>query len=258
MYPYIEIFGFKLYMTWVWIVCFIISNIFLVKFYCKKYWLNFRKYFNWIPLFLILPYILWSYSYYVIERFFIIPWNINDFLMILTSYWYKFNFIWISLGIWIVFYLFLKTINLKPEKLKRIDILFYSMALWIVPMWIFLLLWDNFIWVPSKSLIAISAFMEDSQIYKLWKVAPLWLLLSMIWITSFISTFMAHYILKKHWVWIIWFIILLLLFNFIFIYAQYPKHLVINLLGTTFDIKNYWTFILSWLIILYYRKLNLN
>lgn len=255
MYPYIEMFGFKLYMTGVWIVAFILTNIYLVRFYCKRYWLNFWKYFNWIPVFLILPYLLWSYSYYLMERFFIIPWWINDILMILTSYWYKFNFVWISLGIWIATYLFLKTVNLKPEKLKRIDILFYSIALWIVPMWIFLLLWDNFIWVQSKSAIAISAFMEDSEIYKIWKVFPVGLLLSFISMISFLWTFLLHYVLKKHWVGIIGFIWLLLLLNFVFIMAQYPKHLVIWIFGITFDIKNFWTLIMSWAIFRYYRNI---
>lgn len=241
-------------MTWLGIVLSILTLIFLVRFYSTRFKLDFWKFFNWIPLFLFLPYILGSYSYYVIERPFIIPMEWNEVMMILSPYWYKFHFIWISLWILIAVFFFLNSVKIKTERLKWIDVLFYSISLCLVPLWFFLILWDNFIWQPSNSALAISAFLEDSQLYKYNKVYPAWLFLSFASIASFIITFVFNYIVKKYWVWLLWFAVLLFSFNFVFLFQHYSRHQVLDVFWFTLDIKNYWTIFLIGFIWYYFFK----
>lgn len=255
MYPYFELFWITIYMTWLAILVFILTNIFLIKFYSKRFNVNFWKFFNWLPLFIVLPYLLWSYFYYFFSIWLIIPLSLNDLLLIISPYWYNLSFIWISLWLFISIYIFLSKIEVKTEKLKRIDIFFYSISLSLVPLWMLLLLWDNFIWKPTSNFIWISAFLQDSLLYSYDKVYPVWLFLSFLWIVSFMIWLFFNYIFKRYWVGFFWFLVLIFLFNFVFHYQYYPKNLVLNLFNYTFDIKNYWTILISIWIILYYYNI---
>ncbi len=255
MYPQIELGWVTFYMTWAAIIFFILSNIFLISFYSKRFNVNFWKFFNWLPVFLILPYILWSYIYHLFSSLLIIPLNFNDLLLILSPYWYDFSFIWISLWLFIAISLFIKNIEVKIEKYKRIDIFFYSISLSLVPLWMLLLLWDDFIWKPTGSALWMTAFSQDSIIYNYEKVYPVWLFLAIAWILSFIVWLFLNYATKKHWIWFLGFIMLLLILNIVFYYQLYPKYFVINMFDYSFDVKNYWTLILSWLIIFLFWKI---
>ncbi len=258
MFPYIEFSWIKIYMIWVWIIFFVLNVIYLVYHYWKKYSLNFWRFFNYLPLFLFFPYVLWKYFFSIVNpniKIFI-PYNLQDFLYIFTPYWYNFYFPWIVVWIFIAIYIFFKWIKIDIEIYKRIDVFFYSISLSLIPLWIFLLLWDNFIWEPTESFLWISAFMVDSQLYNFWnKVYPLWLFVSFIWILSFIIIFSLHYIRKKYWLWIYWFILILLLFNIPFLLQQYPRYFNISLWSLWFDMKNYFTIFMSIFLIYYYKWL---
>jgi hypothetical protein len=257
MYPYIQLWELKLYMTWVWIVLWIICFLILIYHYTRRYWLNFWKFFNRLPLWLILPYLLGSYSYYLIEFKLFFPTDISQFMMILSPFSYEFNFIGICLWLLISLVLFINSLKIYSEKLKWMDIFFYSFSLSMVPMWLFFLLWDDFIWTRTDSFLAIQSLTENSNLSKYWQVYPYWLFFSFLGIFSFIFTFIIHSITKKYGSWLLGIAILLFGFNFLFIFQQYTKHLVYGLSNNiTIDFQNYFVTILSILCLFYYIYLN--
>ncbi len=255
MYPYFEIAWVTLYMTWLWIISFILANLFLIKFYSKRFNVNFWKFFSWLPLFLLLPYLLWSYFYHFFSSLLIVPMSFSDLYLIISPFWYDFSFFWITLWLAISIYLFINNVDIKTEKYKRIDIFFYSFSLSLVPLGFFLVLWDDFIWNVTTSFVWVSALMSDTVIDSYDMVYPVGIFLSLLWIIVFIIWLFLNYIFKSYWIWFFWFIVLLLLFNFIFHYQMYPKHLVFSVFDYTLDIKNYWTIILSILVFLYYIRI---
>lgn len=258
MYPFFEIFWMKIYMTWIWIFFSLLTFMFLIWHYWKKYSLNFWKFFNFLPLFTILPYLSWSYFYFLLELKKIVPLDVNDLMFIISPYWYHFHFIWIVLWFLVCFLLFFSYVKTKIEILKRVDVLFYSVSLSIIPLWFFLLLWDNYIWQSTNSPMWVSAFMPESELYKYGKVYPVWLYLSLVWIFSFIWTFFLHLVSKKYWIWFIWFILFFILVNIPIIFQYYPRHAVNTFLDFKFDIKNYFTVFIILFIIFYYYLLRKN
>jgi len=254
MYPYLLIWSIKVYMTWIWITLSVIAFILLVYKYSKKYWLNFWRFFNWVPVFLLLPYIIWAYTYSLINFWIIIPTTLQQLLFIISPYGYQFNFIWLSIGFFLAIFLFVRKLPVI-DIYKWIDVFFYSLSLSLVPLGFFLLLWDNFIWKSTDSFLWVSAFMEDSDLFKYTKVYPVWIFLSLIWIAAFISTFFAHYVISNYWLWFFGFGMLIFLYNFVFLFQQYNRYMVLWIWDLTFDVKNYWTLILIWVITYYYYYL---
>lgn len=252
MYPYFIINWVKVYSLGIWIVISLIVLIFLVYHYSKRYSINFWRFFNRIPVFLILPYLLGSYFYYAIEYFIFVPTTINELKLFLLPYGYEFSFIGISFWLFLAFIIFLKNIKIKAELNKWIDILFYSFSLTLVPLGLFLLLGDNFIGQPTDSILGVRSFFEDSRLIDYNKVYPVWLFVSMIWLLSFLLVFFINYVIKRNWVWVLGFILLIIGMNIVFFFQQYPQHWVFNMFDITFDVKNYWSFLLIIMIIVYY------
>ena len=93
MYPYLEIFWTKLYMTGIWIVvsCFV----FLITVYVlsKKYHQEFIKFFNWLPRLLICIYLSGLYFTFFFDGG-IIPTSFGIF----SPYWYNFSLVGILLA----------------------------------------------------------------------------------------------------------------------------------------------------------------
>lgn len=299
MFPYITIGWYDIYMTWLWIFFSVLCFIFLVSHYWNKYPLNFWRFFNFVPVILFLPYFFWSYFYYLVELWLprlmnlfdytiqnfvvwnvfsliyqfinIIPMSSEDWLLIISPYWYKFHFIWVSIWLFLAIFIFFKFVKSNNEALKRIDIFFYAISLSIIPLWIFLLLWDNFIWRATDSIWWVTSFMEDSELYKYDKVYPVGLFVSFVWLFSFFFSFFINYLKKKYGIGMVWFISLLLLMNIPFFFQQYPRHLVFTFCSVVMqdsycpdllsefklDIKNYWTIIMSIIIFIYYRKIQI-
>ncbi|UFX82981.1 hypothetical protein [Candidatus Absconditicoccus praedator] len=254
MYPFFELFGITIYMTGIGVVVFVLTFVFLMNFYAKRYNVNFWRFFNWLPVFLILPYFFGSYLYHLFDSLLIIPLSINDLMLILSPYGYDFSFIGISLGLFLSTILFLKNVDIKNEQLKWIDIIFYSLSLALVPFGFFLLLGDDFIGQPTNSFLGVSALIPESFIYRFDQVYPVGLILSLVSILCFVLVFSMSYVLKKYGVGLLGFILLLLMLNFIFQFQLYSHNFGISMFGYNFDVKNYWTLILSGIILFYYFR----
>ena len=242
MYPFLTLRNVKIYMTWVWIVIGLFTFIVASWFLCKKYKLDFRKLFYWFPTFLIVTYLLGSYSYLLIERGIWFPLSsLSNIKALLSPYGYKFHFVGVL--IWIVRSMrrFFKKLVVWSDKLKWIDVFFFSITTALIPMGVFFVLGDTIIGKPAPfSSIGVSDLTAGgvSELSKFGKVFPVWIFLSIISLFAVGFTFAAKSITKKHGRGYIGFAVLLLLMNIVFIYQQYTRHGVISLGGQSFDIKN--------------------
>lgn len=254
MYPYIELYWTKLHMTGIWIIVWIICFLYFTYFYAKRYGLNFWKFFNRVPVFLGLPYILGSYVHSFFANGLYIPGSFQEILFLLTPYGYTFHFVWVTLWFALAVILFLRSVKIQVEMYKWIDVLFYALCLSLIPVWIILLLWDTFIWRPTNSIFWVTSFLEDSRLTKLIKAYPLGLILSFIAVLNFAGVLLYYFIRRRYWIWVYGFIVLLLSMNIVFYFQNYDKYIVFQLFWYILDIKNYWTILLSIFIWFYYSK----
>ncbi len=252
MYPYINLRWEKLYMTGVGIVIAFLTFLIVSIYLTKRYHQNFWKLFYWMPILIVLCYFLGSYVQFFFD-YWALPANWAQFLVLLSPYGYKFHFVWILIGLLISIRIFLRKIKRIENKKIRVDILFFSLTLAIVPLWIFLLLGDNFIWATTNSFLWIKSLHSESQRNKFNLVMPIWLFLSIgaIIVVGYIRIFK-----KKFGRGLLWFGLMLLVIALVLLLQQYPRHGVLSLLWVKFDIKQYAAILVAVLCFLIYRKRN--
>jgi len=246
MFPYIIIWGLKVYMTGVGIVISFITFLLTGIYFCKKYKQSFWQFFYRAPLFVMLLYLLGTYVTFVMQVS-LIPTSYDQFMMWLSPYGFPFHFVWLLIATTISIAIFIKKIKRYENKKVWIDILFFSISISLIPLGFFLLLWDNFIGKPTDSWLWIRALHPDSQLNKFSTVFPIWLLLSLFSLAVTILLWIIRRIKKKYGLWLIWFIILLLGINIILLLQQYPRYGVVSIGQILLDIKQH----LSFLIIMY-------
>lgn len=252
MFPYFTLFGMEFSMTSLWIIVFLICYTLIAYRLCKKWHQDFYKLFYILPIAILITYILWAYVYFFLNnQWIIIPRTRESLVDMLNPYWYHFHFVWILLGVVISMIIFFSSIKRAENKRVRADILFFSITLSLIPLWIFLVFWDNFIWKVSTSFLAVKPLTINSELNKLWSVYPIGLFVSFAAILSVLFT-----ILTRKWKfgkWLIWFIVLLILINIIFMYYQQaPRYWVLAIKNITFDIKQYTSFFVMMLFVLFY------
>ena len=251
MYPYIELFGTKLYMTGIWIVisCFV----FLITVYVlsKKYHQEFIRFFNRLPRLLIFVYLSWLYFSYFFEGG-IIPTSLGVF----SPYWYNFSLVGVIIAAFILIIIFLSQFKRNETKRIWIDILFFWFVNALVVLWVFLVLWDNFVWKPYSWALHVTALMPDSALVKYGGVYPIGIFLSLGALAINLIVTILKMILKKSWIGLFWFILLFMLFIAILPFWNYPAHWVMSVFWKfTLDI-NYYVFIFLILFCLIaYKKL---
>lgn len=254
MFPFFEVLWLKMYMTWIWIIFFLICFIIVSKYLCHKRHQDFYKIFYWLPIAIIITYFVWSYANFVLN-YWLIPLNIEQLRILLSPYWYNFHFVWLL--VWFFISLFIFFLNIKRYENKRIwaDIIFFSFILSVIPLWIFLVFGDNFIWKVSSSSISVKPLTTQTELNKFGSVYPVWLFLSFLAIFDVLVTVFMKKRIKKFGQWIIGFVYFLLWLNIIFLFQQYPKYWVISFWWVTFDIKSYISFFAIMLCLhLYYKR----
>ena len=123
MYPFIEVFGTKMYMTGVGIVLSCIVFLVTTYYLCKKYNQDFIKLFNWLPWLIIPAYVLGLSS-----------------LKFLSPYGYRFSIIGVLVSIAFSMVLFLRNFRRSETKKVWIDIFFFGFVNALTVLGIFLLL----------------------------------------------------------------------------------------------------------------------
>lgn len=239
MFPNINLFWFDIYFQWVWIILASLIFFYWMYRYTNKLKLKFSNIFSFIPLFIIVSYVLWRYSYNLIEYGYDAIFSFMN-LSLLSPYNYRFSFVWVSLWILIVSFIFLIWLSYEQERKKYIDALFFSITLSLVIIWPFLLLWDIFYWTTTSSVFGINVFTENTQIPFTSKIWPVWIFVSILWILLYFLSKISYFIFKKAWSTIYFLPLLFLWFALIFHFQHYPKHFLL-----TIDIKILYCYIMA-------------
>ncbi len=253
MYPYLEVFGIGFNMTGLGII--VALGVFLasVGYLCRKYHQSFLDFFYFLPVIIIITYLLGSYVQFIIDVNFI-PLSIHELYTFLLPKNYSFHFIGIMIGLVLSFSLFLKNLERTENKKIWIDIIFVSFSLALIPLGIFLLMWDTFIGKPYEGIIAVNALHPDSVLNKFQGVYPVGIFLSLIGIFSVLCFVLLKYYLKKFGWGLLGFIILILLFGVVLHFQQYPRYIPISYKNVIFDIKHYISFFVLMLCLYSYHK----
>lgn len=157
----------------------------------------------------------------------VFPTNGAEFAQLISPYGYKFHFMGILLGIYIAVSLFLKKIVRVENKKVRSDILFFSFALSLVPLGLFLLMGDNFTGLATTSWLGIKSLHSDSSWNKFTLVYPIGLFLS---IGSLIITLVIKIIKKKRFGYgMAGFALLLVFLALLLLLQQYSRHAVFSI-----------------------------
>lgn len=242
MYPYITIRWIKLYMTGIGIVISFLLFVGIVWYLSKKYLQSFWKFFYWLPILISLTYFLGSYTQFVFSQQQFIPLSWTDLISILSPYNYNFHFIGILAGIIISLLIFFKSIKTLENRKVWIDIFFFAFSLSLAPMWIFLLLWDNFIGSTTNSFLGVKSLHSESQRNKFDSVYPIGLFLSLWALFSALYIRIKSGIRKEHGLGMLGFAILLSIMILIFLIQQYPRYVVIGIGSFQLDIKQHVAF----------------
>ncbi len=253
MYPYLILWWSKFYMTGIGIVVSFLVFLGVALYLTKRYHQNFWKLFYWLPFLIVLTYFLWSYVNFVFEIGFL-PTNRSEFVTLISPYGYRFHFMGLLIGILVSVSVFLKKIVRIENKKVWSDILFYSLTLSLVPLWLFLLMGDNFIGTTTSSWLGIKSLHSDSQRNKFNLVYPIGLFLS---IGSLFVVLGIKILKKKKFGYgMLGFAIILLFISLVLLGQQYPRHAVISLRSLMFDIKQYSAWIVAIVAYLTWKRWN--
>ncbi|HMT00922.1 MAG TPA: hypothetical protein PKD96_02180 [Candidatus Absconditabacterales bacterium] len=230
--------------------------LFSIYYYSKKYGLDFLKFFYQVPTLIIITYFLGSYSYFISDIGSFFPKNLQEIIMIVSPYGYKFHFVGILLGLFTSFWLFLRNIKSRQERVRWIDTLFFAASIALVPAGFFLLLGDNFIGTVTDRWFGLTALHQESKRAKYGvSLMPLGLFLSLVSVVCFIVIQIMKFVKKRAGYGYLGFVLLLFAFNIILLYQQYPRHFVIGFGGFTLDIKNYTTLAVALFCLLMHIKI---
>ena len=251
MFPYFKLFWQTIYFQWIWIILATAMFIYWVYRYSKKFNLKTSTFISFLPFFIIVPYFLWRYVYDLLTYHFIFP---TSFTSLISPYHYNFSFIGVSFGIFFMIFFYILSLKYRQEKLKTIDVFFYSICLSLVVLWPFLLLWDNFYWIWTNSVFGISPLTVNTQIPMLeLKRWPVWIFLSLLWLWLYLLTKIIYLIVKKPGISLFVSPLLFLWLAYIFHFQLYPKHFLFWI-----DVKLLYCYIMAILVpvILYLLTLN--
>ena len=132
------------------------------------------RFFNWLPWLLICIYLSGLYF-----SFFLNGGIVPTSFWVFSPYWYNFSLIGILLAAFVLILIFLAQFRRNETKKIWIDILFFWFVNSLIVLWIFLVLWDNFVWKPYTWPLHITALTQDSALVKYWWVYPIWIFLSL-------------------------------------------------------------------------------
>lgn len=233
MFPFVEVFGIKLYMTGVGIV--LAGIVFIITVYklCKQYNQDFMTFFTWLPVLLISTYVLGLYSTFVLKEWSLIPTTLSIF----SPYGYRFWLIGILAWCMGSLLLFLRRFRRNESKKVWIDIFFFGFVNGLVALGLFLLLGDSFVGNECNNWICVHSLMPESELVKYTNgVYPIGIFLSLGALS--INTIISFWKMSsnKSGLGIRGFIGILLVLLAILPFWNYPAHGIINLWQIRFDI----------------------
>ena len=250
MYPYIEIFGTQISMMSIGAIIAFIIFLVTARILTKRNHQDFLKLFYRLPWWIILSYVLWRYISFALQTWTYIPSSFSHFLTILSPQNFNLHFVGLLVAWRISVSFFFSSIKRTENKKIWADIIFLSLANALIIFWVFITLWDAVIWKPTDSIFAIRALTDNSALTKFDGVYPVWLFISLWVFIIHVIISLLSIILKKNWLWMRWLIWILIVLNIVFLFQSYPRYWLISILWTSFDIKQYLSFIviIHWII----------
>lgn len=255
MYPYLEVFGIGFNMTGLGIIVSLLVFLAALWYLCKKYHKNFLKFFYFLPILIIITYLLWAYVQFVIDVG-IFPKTLEEVYILLSPEGYNFHFVGISIGIVISLMFFFRSFTRNENKKIWIDIIFSSYIVAMIPLGIFLLMGDSFLWKPYNGVLSIKTLHPESVLNKFQGVYPIGIFISLSSIISLILFALLKRNFKKFGFGLIGFIVFIILLNIVFFFQQYPKYITISYENIIFDIKNYISFFIIMICFYTYHQRN--
>lgn len=245
MFPNLYIWDLILPMTGIWLIVAALVFVAVFWFDSRKIWFSFWKFFFAMPYMVWLPYVLGRYVDMMLQFRILIPHNKEQILSLFSSFGYNFHFIWVAIGLFLAFVIFLWN-NYKHRR-DLMVILFDALMQSTIVLWIFWVLWDDFVWRPNDGSFAIGSIAKVSKLNTVWKVYPIWIIMSFVAMVSYIITTYLRNKKNDPWYILLGFGLFALGMNVVFYYQSYLRHLVFI---ENIDIKNYFTTIL-WFYIIY-------
>ena len=239
MYPYINILGINISMMAIGIILAFVIFLVTARILTKKNHQDFLKLFYWLPIWIVVSYLLGRYVSYVLDTGVYFPTSLQWFLLLISPQNFNLHFVWLLIASWVCVSVFFSSIKRTENKKIRADILFLSLTNALIILWIFLTLWDVVIWKPTESIFAIRALSDNSNLMKFNGVYPVGLIISFWALIVHIIVSISSIISKKNWLWIRWIIWILIVLNIAFLFQAYPRHGVVSLWWISFDIKQY-------------------
>ena len=239
MYPYINILGINISMMVIWIIIAFIIFLVTARILTRKNHQDFLKLFYWLPIQIILAYILWRYISFALETWNYIPTSSSMLLKILSPQNFNLHFTGLLIASWISLSIFFSGIKRTENKKIWADILFLSFTNALIVFGIFLTLGDSIVWKPTDSIFAIHALSDNSDLTKFNGVYPVWLFLSFWALLVHVLVSIISILSKKNGVWIRWIIWILIVFNIVFLFQYYPRYWVVDIFGVFLDVKQY-------------------
>lgn len=256
MYPFLDIFWTQIHMTWVGVICFLLVFLVVTKYQAKRSWLDRKLFWSYVPYYLLVIYFVSSYMWYAIEEFIFFPLSLRQIMLYISPYEYTFHLVWIVISVALCVSHFFGIVKDKYKQVSWVDTRFYAAMLAFFPLGIFLLLGDNFVWIPQSWGISVSTFHPESKWVAYDSVIPLWLYLSLIALVSLWCKKMRTLRYPQSTGWgFIWWSGFLFFLSILLLFQEYPRHLVVSFLGATWDIKNYVLLIAMWAMMWLYRTI---
>lgn len=264
MYPFVTISWAHLELTGIGIILAFLTFTFVCWRRCKLMQLSFAHLYYRLPAMIALIYWGGAYINFVLSNGQLFPHNFVDFYSMILPEDYKFHATGLILGAIIFLIIFINKQVGWFTRYKWIDCVFIGFMQAIIILGIFLVIGDDMIGKSTESRMWIYAFTPLSEVSKFNKVLPVWLFLSI----SALISFLISFIFKEKNAWpgrgYGWFSVFFFLLGIVLLFQHYVRHGVIMIYNVTYDINQFFCWILSiycWLRYIYiqrtmHRKMN--
>lgn len=254
MYHIFTIGDIAISMVWLGILIFICIVTFIIRRKTSKFAaLSFDKFFIHLPFIVLWSYLAWSWFWYVINQLVLIPTSFEQLFLYLSPTWRNFSLLWIIIWALLWFWSFLSKQPYHHRSL-RVDVFFEAVCIGVIPLGVFLVLGDSFIWIPTDWILWVSAIQADSKLALYNSVLPIWFGLSLAGMIGY-----GIMVLWRNswnpWYWYLWFAMLSIVLAWLTLYQNYARRVITVIGEVRLDIKQYILLAISvYLMIVRYRS----
>lgn len=250
MYPIITIGSHVLDMTGLSIVISLIILLISVAVLVHKSRLQFVKFFYWLPIPLILTYLLGQYVSFVMLYQTIIPLTLTEWKIMLSPYGYHFHIIGIILALLVSLWLLLQKMPSRHERRLWINIIASSVSFMMIPLWVWLLMGDHLIGLPTTWPRGIETLRPDiSRRSDYGPIYPIGLYIALLGLITFIVQRLGQHMKRPSGQWYMTIALIIIGIGLIWTFVNTPKYLVMQIWPMRRDVTTYLCFgVAAWFL----------